>query len=303
MLRRAARCAGTAQPARSSCGFSTGAKSEHWLHARFPRLSARLDGAAHASWLRGLSAAVRASPAAVHEHAVLAAAQERHGQLLQRHAARASDRLAATHVAAAARVGATAAALAPDLRDAYMLRATLRDVFGLAASPLTRSALAAALLFAPQPRELAVRRRGRGSSLAASRLTPRRTTHAQAAALRALQRDYGQAGFAFAPDAAPDELVVTRCLYADVFAEEEAQHAAPPAQQLLAATCCSLDTAVWFDLHGTPRLGDAGDADATPLPTRALRALRPRAAALRVELTSSIARGDSRCCMRIVDDT
>ena len=100
---------------------------------------------------------MRASPAAVHEHAVLAAAQERHGQLLQRHAARASDRLAATHVAAAARVGATAAALAPYLRDAGALRSTMRDVFGLAASPLTRSALAAALLFAPQPRELAVR--------------------------------------------------------------------------------------------------------------------------------------------------
>ena len=128
----------------------------------------------------------------------------------------------------------------------------------------------------------------------------------QAAALRALQRDYGQAGFAFAPDAAPGELVVTRCLYAEVFAEEEAQHAAPPAQQLLAATCCSLDTAVWFDLQGTPKPTEAGGKnadDATPLPTRALRALRPHAAALRVELTSSIARGDSRCCMRIVDDT
>jgi hypothetical protein len=130
---------------------------------------------------------------------------------------------------------------------------------------------------------------------------PDEPLRAQAAALRALQRDYGQAGFTFAPDAAPGELVVTRCLYADVFAEEEAHHAAPPAQQLLAATCCSLDTAVWFDLQGTP--SEADDADATPLPTRALRALRPRAAALRVELTSSIARGDSRCCMRIVDDT
>jgi len=158
MLRRAARCAPTAQPRRCCALFSGGGdSSEHWLHARFPRLSARLDGAAHAAWLRGLSAAVRASAAAAHEHDVLSAAQERHGQLLQRHTARAGDRLAATHVAAAARVGATAAALAPYLRDAGALRSTMRDVFGLAASPLTRSALAAALLFAPQPRELAVR--------------------------------------------------------------------------------------------------------------------------------------------------
>jgi hypothetical protein len=57
---------------------------------------------------------------------------------------------------------------------------------------------------------------------------------------------------------------------------------------------------VWFDLHGAPLPNETAE---TPLPTRALRALRPRAAALRIDLASSIARGDSTCCMRIVDDT
>ena len=158
MLRSGARR--TCAPLRRSCAAahaSSGGGSEHWLHARFPRLSARLDGAAHAAWLRGLRATVRATPAAAaREDDVLADAQARHEQLLRRHAQRAQDRLAATHVAAAARVAASAMALAPVLRDSDALRDALRDVFGLAASPLTRSALAAALLFAPEPRALAV---------------------------------------------------------------------------------------------------------------------------------------------------
>ena len=123
----------------------------------------------------------------------------------------------------------------------------------------------------------------------------------QVAALRALQRDYGQSGFAFAPDAPPGELVITRCLYADCFAEDAAHHAAPQPQELLAATCCSLDTAVWFDLLGAQQQPPHGEQAATRLPTRVLRALRPRAAALRIELASSIARGDATCCMRLVE--
>jgi hypothetical protein len=125
---------------------------------------------------------------------------------------------------------------------------------------------------------------------------------AQVAALRALQRDYGQSGFTFASDAPPGELVITRCLYADCFAQDAAHHAAPPPQELLAATCCSLDTAVWFDLLGAQQQPlPQGEQAATPLPTRVLRALRPRAAALRIELASSIARGDATCCMRLVE--
>jgi hypothetical protein len=155
MLRSCARRACAPHSCSSARASSSG--GEHWLHARFPRLSARLDGAAHAAWLRGLRAAVRASPAAAREEEVVADAQARHELLLRRHATRAKDRLAAAHVAAAARVAASAAALSPVLRDAAALRAALRDVFGLAASPLTRGALAAALLFAPEPRALAVR--------------------------------------------------------------------------------------------------------------------------------------------------
>jgi hypothetical protein len=159
MLRSGARRACTPHSCFASARkTSSSAGREHWLHARFPRLSARLDGAAHAAWLRGLRAAVRTSPAAECEDKVVADAQAHHELLLRRHATRAKDRLAAAHVAAAARVAASAAALAPALRDAAALRAALRDVFGLAASPLTRGALAAALLFAPEPRTLAVRR-------------------------------------------------------------------------------------------------------------------------------------------------
>jgi hypothetical protein len=155
MLRSCARRACAPHSCSSARASSSG--GEHWLHARFPRLSARLDGAAHAAWLRGLRAAVRASAAAEREEEVVADALARHELLLRRHATRAKDRLAAAHVAAAARVAASAAALSPVLRDAAALRSALRDVFGLAASPLTRGALAAALLFAPEPRGLAVR--------------------------------------------------------------------------------------------------------------------------------------------------
>ncbi len=112
-------------------------------------------------------------------------------------------------------------------------------------------------------------------------------------ALRALRRDYGDAGFSYDASAAEDTLVVTRCLYSDIFTEEAAAQTLPPG--LAACTCCSLDAAVWFDL-----LGDSADGGGAAKGHLAvLRALRPRAAAVRVELTASRARGDAACCMRV----
>ncbi len=113
-------------------------------------------------------------------------------------------------------------------------------------------------------------------------------------ALRALRRDYGDAGFSYDASAPDDTLVVTRCLYSDIFAEEAAAQTLPPG--LAACTCCSLDAAVWFDLLGDSSHGGGGAAKGH---LAVLRALRPRAAAVRVELTASRARGDAACCMRV----
>jgi len=101
------------------------------------------------------------------------------------------------------------------------------------------------------------------------------------AALRALRRDYGQHGFLYGA-AAANEVVVQRCLFYDeVFREDELS---VPASTLAAASCCQLHAQVW--------LGDGWAA-------RLLRLLRPRAAAARLVLLESRARGDNCCRFRV----
>jgi hypothetical protein len=258
---------------------------QHWLDAHFPGARESINARAHAAWLDGLRVLLRDTHATSgREEPLVADVQRRYDALLQRHAARrlsgnAAPRdetaLEAGHARAAARVGAAGAALSPYIRDAGALRALLRSLGGARSAPLTRAALAASLLFAPRPAALA------------------------AAALAALRHDYGFAEPAHAsPADASERLVVTRCPYVSFF-EAEAD-ALPPG--LAAACCCSLDAAVWFDLLGGSDTEEQGSGSGGSVAFAVLRALRPRAAAVRVELASSMARGDAACCLCVVVD-
>jgi hypothetical protein len=267
---------------------------QHWLDAHFPGARESIDARAHAAWLDGLRALLRDTHATCgREEELVADVQRRYSALLQRHAARrlsgssssggegcaarGETALEAGHARAAARVGAAAAALSPYIRDAGALRALLRALGGARSAPLTRAALAASLLFAPRPAALA------------------------AAALAALRHDYGfaeDASPAHAEDASAARLVVTRCPYVSFFDAEA--DTLPPG--LAAATCCSLDAAVWFDLLGGSDAAEEQGSGGGSVAFAVLRALRPRAAAVRVELASSMARGDAACCLRVVDE-
>ncbi len=236
------------------------ASSPHWLDAHFPRVRAALDAASHRAWLRSVHALLpRAAPQAAlagQQKLIVEAVEQQYARLLNTHSARvprASGR-AQAHVHAACRVAATYLALSPFCRDGEELLAQIKDQAGAAAAPVLRAAHTAALFFSLRPAALAT------------------------AALRALRLDYGPEGFEFG-DEKEDvmSLVVTKCLYADIFAAEGVP-------RLATCTCCSLDTAVWFGER----------------PSALLRMLRPSAAAVRVRLESSLARGQHECCVRVI---
>jgi hypothetical protein len=235
----------------------------HWLDARFPRLRVWLESQAHRAWLRSVAALLpRAAPQAAlagQQQLILSALELQYARLLAAHSPRvpADDARAQGHVSAACRVLATHLALLPFSRDSEALTALIREQAGMASSPLLRFITASALVFAPRPHALGL------------------------ATLRALRADYGQAGFQFAAAGEEqDSLVITRCLYWEIFKEEGLPG-------LACATCCSLDSASWFGAR----------------PSAVLKVLRPSAAAVRVRLDSSLAKGEGACLLRVVSST
>jgi hypothetical protein len=240
--------------------------SQHWLDRSLPRLRVALNRAAHAAWLRSVDALLqKAAPNALPSHRQLVrdAVQQRYAAALQRHSARvpAADPVAQGHLRAACRTAATYGAVLPFARDSEALMQLLVHHAGLGAAPVLSAARVAALLFAPDPMALAAR------------------------LLRNMRLDYGTHGFAYAPsaptasdDGIPPPVVITQCLYVSILAEEGVPG-------LARCCCCELDTRSFF-----------GDADK---PSAVLSALRPSAAAVRVRLVSSLARGDAACCIRV----
>lgn len=242
--------------------------AQHWLDRSLPRLRAALNQAAHAAWLRSVDALLhKAAPAALASHRQLVrdAVQQRYEAALQRHSARvpAADPVAQGHLRAACRTAATYGAVLPFARDSETLMQLLVHHAGLGAAPVLSAARVAALLFAPDPMALAAR------------------------LMRNMRLDYGMHGFAYDPETAtssddvgiPPPMVITHCLYVSILAEEGVPG-------LARCCCCELDTRSFF-----------GDADARP--SALLSALRPSAAAVRVRLESSLARGDAACCIRV----
>ena len=242
--------------------------SQHWLDRSLPRLRAALNQAAHAAWLRSVDSLLhKAAPAALatHRQLVRQAVQQRYDAALLRHGARvpAADPVAQGHLRAACRTAATYGAVLPYARDSEALMTLLVHHAGLGAAPVLSIARVAALLFAPDPMALAAR------------------------LMRNMRLDYGTHGFAYSAEAAaashdavPPPVVIIQCLYVSILADEGVPG-------LARCCCCELDTRSFF-----------GDADAKP--SVVLSALRPAAAAVRVRLDSSLARGDAACCIRVV---